>query len=138
MDTYRRAATRPTHALAVPLLAAVLLLSLLAACQRQVSVESGPAVGGQTVDILLDEYSIDMPMTVRAGQVTFRVRNGGSEIHNFEIEGNGLERSFPSDLRPGEVRTLTVDLEPGTYDVYCPVADHARRGMSRQLTVTSG
>lgn len=138
MDSYRRAAMRPRRFFAVPLLIAGLLVTAFTACQRQATVESGPATGTQTVDVLLDEYSIEMPMTVRAGQVTFRVRNGGSEVHNFEVEGNGVERAFPNDLQPGEVRTMTVDLESGTYQVYCPVADHEGRGMSRQLTVTSG
>ncbi len=119
--------------------ATLLLLAILtAACARQVSVESEPPGGQETVEVRLDEWSIDMPMAVPAGDVAFRVRNTGSVAHNFEVEGDGVERAFPSDLAPGETRTMTVTLAPGTYEIYCPVADHAERGMSRTLTVTRG
>lgn len=119
--------------------ATLLLLAILtAACARQVSVESEPPGGQETVEVRLDEWSIDMPMAVPAGDVAFRVRNAGSVAHNFEVEGDGVERAFPSDLAPGETRTMTVTLTPGTYEIYCPVADHAERGMSRTLTVTRG
>ena len=36
---------------------------------------------------------------------------------------------------PGEAGELTVHLEPGTYSIYCPVADHEDEGMRRWLKV---
>jgi len=30
---------------------------------------------------------------------------------------------------------MSVDLSPGSYEVYCPVADHESRGMQTNLTV---
>jgi uncharacterized cupredoxin-like copper-binding protein len=79
---------------------------------------------------------VNMPAQVQAGTVTFQVTNNGDEVHNFEIEGEGVEESFPTDLQPGETRSMTVELQPGTYHVYCPVGDHEEQGMELELEVT--
>jgi len=55
-------------------------------------------------------------------------------MHNFEIEGNGIEKRV-GKLNPGETKTLLVELKPGTYEVYCPVPGHKSHGMSLDLTV---
>jgi uncharacterized cupredoxin-like copper-binding protein len=100
-----------------------------------------PVTGGETstegaiVNVTLSEYKIDMPSTVAAGPTNFVVKNTGTAAHNFEIEGNGKEEKFPTDLMGGEIRTLHIDLLPGTYQVYCPVRDHKDHGMKMQLTV---
>lgn len=88
------------------------------------------------VEVTLTEYKIAMPSSLPAGSVTFEVTNRGKRDHNFEVEGQGIEKEFEQNLKPGETRTMQVDLAPGTYRVYCPVKGHAERGMSLQLTVT--
>ena len=116
---------------------------LVAACQR---VERGAAGGTDTaattttpapaaLTVNLTEYRIEMPATLPAGRATFLITNTGKEKHNFEIEGEQLEMEVSDPLGPGQSRTLEVDLKPGTYKVYCPVANHDERGMSMQLTV---
>ncbi|MFL5941360.1 MAG: plastocyanin/azurin family copper-binding protein [Gaiellaceae bacterium] len=39
-------------------------------------------------------------------------------------------------LDAGESKTLTVDLKPGTYDLYCSVPGHKQAGMDLKLTVS--
>jgi len=87
-----------------------------------------------TIEVKLSEYKIEMPKTVPAGSTTFKVTNTGKEMHNFEIEGNGIEKRV-GKLNPGETKTLLVELKPGTYEVYCPVPGHKSHGMSLDLTV---
>jgi uncharacterized cupredoxin-like copper-binding protein len=89
-----------------------------------------------TVQVGLVEYAINMPATVEAGSITFEVTNNGTMEHNFEIEGQGMEEVFESNLQPGETMTMQVDLQPGTYTVYCPVGNHRELGMEIQLAVT--
>ena len=62
----------------------------------------------------------------------------GTIEHNFEVEGQGIEEELPENLAPGATGTLTVDLAPGTYEVYCPVGNHEDEGMRVELTVTEG
>jgi plastocyanin len=96
----------------------------------------GGGGGGETVDVSLVDFAIDPPNpTVAAGTVTFAVSNDGSAPHNLEIEGNGVEEELPADLSGGESGELTVDLQPGTYEWYCPVGNHAAMGMEGELTV---
>src|SRR5207237_7043092 len=68
-----------------------------------------PAANAQTsstaakIEVKLSEYKIDMPKTVPAGSTTFEVTNIGQELHNFEIEGNGIEKRV-GELIPGETK----------------------------------
>lgn len=84
----------------------------------------------------LVEYNIEMIASLPAGPNTFEVTNEGTIDHNFEIEGQGIEKMFDTNLSPGETRTMQVDLEAGDYEVYCPVGNHREQGMSISLTVT--
>lgn len=94
-----------------------------------------PAAGAQTVDVTLTEFAIEMPSTIPAGPVSFVVTNNGGIDHNFEIEGEGIEEEFAADLKAGETQTLELNLQPGTYKVYCPVSNHEGQGMTTELTV---
>jgi plastocyanin len=99
--------------------------------------EEAPAEAN-TVQVSLVEYAIEMPDSLPAGPTVFEVTNDGSFAHNFAIEGQGIEQVFDTDLEPGETRTLEVDLQAGTYEVYCPIGTHAEQGMELELTVTEG
>jgi Cu-Zn family superoxide dismutase len=87
------------------------------------------------VAVMLTEFEIQMPAEIPTGSTTFEVSNAGTIVHNFEIEGQGIEQVFEENLQPGETKTMTVDLPPGTYEVYCPVGNHAEQGMRLELTV---
>ncbi len=89
------------------------------------------------VQVSLVQWDIEMPETLPPGPTVFEVTNNGTFEHNFEIEGQGIEQVFEQNLEPGETRTLEVDLPAGEYRVYCPVSNHAERGMELTLTVTS-
>jgi plastocyanin len=96
----------------------------------------GGGGGGETVDVSLTDFAIDpADPTVQAGTVTFAVSNDGQAPHNLEVEGDGVEEVLPADLAAGESGDLTVDLQPGTYEWYCPVGNHAAMGMEGELTV---
>jgi uncharacterized cupredoxin-like copper-binding protein len=102
-------------------------------------VAIGPVVAGDgpkpIVEVKLTQFTIEMLTTVPPGPVTFSVTNAGTMEHNFEVEGQGIEKKFDAALKPGETRSLQVDLPAGTYTVYCPVDDHQERGMQLELKV---
>ncbi len=90
---------------------------------------------GQAVQVTLKEFSITLdPSTVRAGTVRFVVTNQGTVVHSFEVKGNGIDQRA-SNLNPGQSETMQVDLQPGTYDTWCPIDSHKDLGMFAQLTV---
>ncbi|MGH9630889.1 MAG: cupredoxin domain-containing protein [Bryobacteraceae bacterium] len=99
------------------------------------TITEKPSATENAVTVELSEMKIEMPASIPAGPTTFQIRNTGSMEHNFEIEGNGMERELDQNLKAGESGTLQVDLAPGTYKVYCPVGEHAPKGMTMQLTV---
>lgn len=93
-----------------------------------------PRVAGPATEVHLSEYRIEVPETLPAGRMTFRVENAGSEQHAFEIEGNGIEAKT-ENLPRGNSASLDVELKPGTYTIYCPVDGHKDKGMKQTLVV---
>lgn len=81
------------------------------------------------------KISLDNPR-VSSGPVTIEIHNSGAAAHSFEIEGNGIEQRTRPVARDSTV-TLSVDLKPGQYEIYCPLGAglHRRMGMKADLTV---
>lgn len=123
----------------------VLIVSIaLGACTDRPDAEglesdaSAFAADADTVEVGLQAFTIDMPSSLEPGPTVFRVTNAGEIAHNFEVEGQGIEEVFETNLQPGDTNTLRMDLEEGTYTVYCPVGDHQAEGMELELTVSGG
>jgi len=100
------------------------------------AADSTPAASAAgAVEVALSEFAIDMPATLPAGETTFSISNTGEFPHNLEIEGEGIEAALDENLEGGQSGEYTVDLAPGTYEVYCPVGNHRGQGMELELTV---
>lgn len=87
------------------------------------------------VSVKLGDFSVELPKTMSPGKKVFEITNQGILDHSFEIEGKGLNRKLQSNVPPGGQRTMEVDLQPGDYEIYCPLPTHKERGMSMKLTV---
>jgi uncharacterized cupredoxin-like copper-binding protein len=92
---------------------------------------------GQTVDMTAADFKFDpSDTTVKSGNVTFNLKNQGQAPHSLEIEDvNGQDQEIEGDVAPGQSGTLTVNLPPGKYEFYCPVANHKDMGMEGDITV---
>jgi len=90
------------------------------------------------VEVNLKEYEIDMPDSIPAGPVTFKVTNIGHHDHTFRIEGKGIDQKIDPNLKEGQTKDLHVTLTAGQYRITCPVGPHVAMGMRRTLTVTPG
>lgn len=86
----------------------------------------------------LAEWSVTLSQdSVPAGALAFNIRNAGSMVHRFEVEGDGEEWES-EDINPGDEVTMSLNLAPGVYEVYCPIEDgenHRARGMTTTLRV---
>jgi len=99
---------------------------------------SSTAAAQQSIPVTLSEWKVKMARdTVPAGKITFQIKNEGQMTHGFFVRGNGVQQGAP-DIPVGQSGTLTLTLKPGSYTVYCPLADlsHRKAGMLTTLVVT--
>jgi uncharacterized cupredoxin-like copper-binding protein len=98
---------------------------------------TGGGGAGQTVDMTAADFKFDpSDPTVKSGNVTFNLKNQGQAPHSLEIEDvNGQDQEIEGDVAPGQSGTMTVNLPPGKYEFYCPVANHKEMGMEGDITV---
>jgi len=88
------------------------------------------------VDVSETEFKITLAQTpTAAGSYEFVVKNDGKIPHDLVVQGNGVDAKTPL-LDAGQSKTLSVDLKPGTYDLYCSVPGHKEAGMDVKLTVS--
>jgi len=93
---------------------------------------------GTTMTFILKDFTIT-PANVtlpKTGEYTIVIYNEGSQLHNLEIEGNGLEEEG-KEIGFGKKYTFTADFKKaGDYDMYCPVPGHKELGMTGTITVS--
>ncbi|MDB5563188.1 MAG: hypothetical protein JWN11_2606 [Hyphomicrobiales bacterium] len=117
----------------------------------------GLDMGHPGADMSMASLKIEAtPQVVAAGAVTFKVKNiSSSMIHEMIVakllDSNGLppydkatgkvdEAAVASlgevpELDPGMSGTLSLDLEPGTYVLFCNLPGHYMAGMWSSITV---
>ena len=100
--------------------------------------ESGGSGGGETLQNPADasgqlKFEKDA-LTAKAGKVTIAMENPSSIPHAIAVRANGEETSGDT-VNQGETSEVSVDLEAGEYEFFCPVAGHEQGGMKGTLTV---
>ena len=87
--------------------------------------------------IKLREFVFDpKDVTVRAGEVTFDIKNEGIIEHNFIIEDGARKKMAQiAVLDAGKTEELKVTLRPGTYAIVCNLPGHKDAGMTAALRV---
>jgi plastocyanin len=84
-------------------------------------------------DFTITPANVTLPKT---GKYTIVIYNEGSQLHNLEIEGNGL-KAEGKEIGFGKKQTFTADFKKaGDYDMYCPVPGHKELGMTGTITVS--
>lgn len=97
---------------------------------------SKPATEGGSADsevIIATEfaYALD-PGERTSGNLQITMINEGAIFHNLLIAG---EPGFVLEAQPGASATGSVELDAGTYVLYCSVPGHREAGMETTLTV---
>ena len=94
---------------------------------------------GTQVTASLTEFHIALSQqSFPAGTYTFAVSNDGHATHALEITGPGLSNAQTASLSPGQKANLTVTLQSGSYDFFCPVGNHKAMGMDMNVSVAAG
>lgn len=92
---------------------------------------------GTVVEVRMTEFALEFSQdTFTPGTYTFKAPNAGQFPHTISITGPGVDNATAGGpAQGGEEVSMTVDLQPGTYKVWCPVRDHEARGMVAEITV---
>jgi plastocyanin len=96
-----------------------------------------PPQNPHSVSVLSKEYSFTLSQTtVSAGEVHVQFDNSVAEDpHELAIDGPDPAYWDFGEQDAGTVTQRTITLGPGTYVLFCPLADHEARGMHATLTV---
>ena len=94
-----------------------------------------PDPDARKVNVTITDGGVQMPGSLRPGKTAFIVTNSGKQNHNFEIEGENLDKSFWFAIAPKNSKTMQVDLKPGSYEAHCSVGEHANKEAKVKLVV---
>jgi len=109
-----------------------------AATQAQTTGGTAATGAGSSVDLTATDFKFDpSDPNVKSGEVSFNMKNDGQVTHSLEIEDvtPGHDQELEGDVSPGQSGTLKVNLAPGKYEFYCPIANHKQMGMEGEITV---
>jgi iron uptake system component EfeO len=120
------------------------IAALVAACGGSGASTSGPggsvpaeSLPAGTISVEATNYKFTpSAISVPAGEVTFRVKNTGTEEHEFEIFQGETVVDEIEGLVPGLTKDLTVTLAAGEYQFKCLLNGHDQLGMTGTLTVS--
>lgn len=124
------------HRRSAALAAVIVSAAVLAACGGSTSSSVAPPPSGAVVVEAKDYSFTPATITVPAGEVTFYVRNSGTQEHEFEIFKGEQVVDEIEGLVPGLAKSLKVTLAAGDYTYVCKINGHDQLGMKGTLTVT--
>lgn len=129
---------------------ALLAASTLAAVAISVPLALASA-SASTVNVTEKEFKLTPSTTsVKAGTVTFKIKNVGALDHTFVVIKTARAASklpLKNDrvtlkpikqagpFKPGKGGTVTLTLKPGTFVLYCNIAGHYKAGQYARLVV---
>jgi plastocyanin len=89
------------------------------------------------VQVVAQEFRYSLSrQTVKAGLVTVELRNGGEDAHDLRMRRKGGTRIYVwPTTQAGAVVDRTFKLLPGTYALWCSIANHRALGMQATLVV---
>jgi len=74
--------------------------------------------------------------SIKAGWAIVELVNGGQDAHDLRMRRVGGTRVYAwPNVQPGNLDDETFKLLPGTYVLWCGVANHRKLGMTATLVV---
>lgn len=120
------------------ILSLLAMTSTLAACGGDGGTggdTTGGATGDGTIAIEASDFAFDPDnVSAAAGTIEFELTNTGASEHDIVVE----EADDTEVVRAaaGETATGSIELEAGTYTIYCSVPGHRASGMEGTLEVS--
>jgi uncharacterized cupredoxin-like copper-binding protein len=89
------------------------------------------------VTVTETEYALQLSQTsFKPGTYTFMAKDAGHVSHALAISGPGVPTAQTSTIGPGSSANLTVTLQKGSYELWCPVDSHKGLGMDTHIQVS--
>lgn len=97
--------------------------------------EASSSQADSTVNVVAEDFAFVLDANeAPAGMIIFALQNEGAMPHDFAITVNGQQHKTEM-LMPGQSGSLTVELQPGTYEYICTVPGHDVLGMKGTFSV---
>ena len=112
----------------------IIPMAMIVAVAMWTNDDAGTSVPSSTVNLTLEEFAINGSTVVPAGDVTLRITNNGSQIHNVAVRELGVVS--PDVGGGGTVELPLGELAPGEYTLFCDIPGHEGAGMVTTLVVT--
>jgi plastocyanin len=89
------------------------------------------------VQVSAVEYSFSLSRTgVPAGKVVLQFVNDGQDEHNLDLEAvEGPPTTAFANTPSKGVSTLELEMQPGSYTLFCSLPTHEQKGMKATLVV---
>lgn len=91
----------------------------------------------ETLGVQSSEFHLVLSRpSVKAGVVEIELQNVGEDPHDLRVRRVGGTHTFSIPLTgPGKRRSIAIRVRPGSYRLWCSVADHRQLGMQTLLRV---
>ena len=127
-----------TRFLLPALLLGLVACSVPAESEAPATVAPTSAESNATVVSVMDFMIEPSDLEVAGHTITIDVTNDGPTPHNLTVRDEAGEVVMGTeDLSVGDTATISDQLEPGEYRIFCALPGHESLGMSGTLTVTA-
>ena len=110
--------------------------SSAASSSASATAAGGGQASGTVVTVSETEFALHLSQTsFSPGTYTFMVDDHGQVAHALAISGPGVQTTQTKVLSPGDTAQLTVALQAGSYELWCPVDGHKGLGMDTHIQV---
>jgi uncharacterized cupredoxin-like copper-binding protein len=102
------------------------------------STASSPAGSSAATSVTATETEFSIGLSQESftpGTYTFKVENTGSAPHNLVVKGPGVASVSSPTLEGGQSGEVTVELQKGSYELWCAVGNHRAQGMDLKISV---
>lgn len=105
---------------------------------QSTSTGASPHAAATSVTVDEKEYSLTLSRSAfMPGTYTFVASDVGHLTHALAVDGPGVATTRTGPINPGGSADLTVTLQPGSYELWCPIDDHKALGMDTHITVSA-
>ena len=112
--------------------------AIAAACLAAAAPAAATVPAPTRIQVTAKEFYFVLSRThVKAGPAIIELVNYGEDPHDLMIQRVGAKHiaGIP-EVQPDDFVDLNINLVPGTYNLWCSIANHRQLGMQAKIVVT--